>query len=48
MTFITENPTLEQIQDTKTCYITKKDYNNFRQIQHDEQNAARLEYLNKE
>lgn len=37
VTFITEDPTLEQIQDTKTCYITKKDYNNFRQIQHDQQ-----------
>ena len=40
--FITEEPTLEQIQDPKTCYITKEDYDDFRQIQRDEQIAARL------
>ncbi len=40
--FIDDDPTLEQIQDPKTCYISKEDYDDFRQIQRDEKIAARL------
>ena len=43
--FIKEDPTLEQIQDPKNCYITKDDYNDFRQIQRDELIAARLKRI---